>query len=342
VLVMNAAWTNDPNRFGRIVVTDSQQYPKSASEAYADYTLSVSPSALVEVSTHPNLSTRIGSSSNIEELTFSPKAPLSDQLFIRQALSWSIERQSLIDKEFGAVTFSPSVAASALYSQGQSQYPGGSGTNPVGQATTTTTTPTPGGFADCVSCAASILKENGYVKSAKGWLSSGGTALIVHLAIGPSDLDESVAQTVTSDWASIGIKTRVVVEPSEVAAAVAAANGRADVALLARPTSTTPAYAARSWAGPAYPDTFPSGVRIPEVTTLFNEASTIFNPVTASTTWLKLDQVIMTDYWVRPLFTAPSLVVWAGALTPVQSSFTLSGLIDQIPVWSLTQATTGT
>ena len=61
---------------------------------------------------------------------------------MRQALSWSIERQALIDKEFGAVTFSPSVAASAIYSQGQSQYPGGGGTNPVGQATTTTTTPT--------------------------------------------------------------------------------------------------------------------------------------------------------------------------------------------------------
>ena len=339
VLVMNATWLNDPNRFGRIVVTDTQKYPSNASEAYADYTLAVSPAALVALSDHPTLNTRIGSSSNIEELTFSPKSSLSEQLIIRQALSWSIERQTLINKEFGAVTFSPSVAASSIYSQGQNQYPGGSGTNPVGQATTTTTTPTPGGFADCVSCAASILKENGYVKSAKGWLSDGGVALIVHLAIGPSDLDESVAQEVTSDWASIGVKTRVEVEPSEVAAATAAASGRVDVALFARPTTTTPAYAARSWAGPAYPDSYPSGVRIPEATTLFNEASTIFNPVTASTTWLKLDQLVMTDYWVRPLFTAPSLVVWVNALTPVQSSFTLPGLVDQVPAWSLVSPT---
>ncbi len=218
VMVMNPAWSSDPNRFGRIVVTDTQSYPSNASEAYVDYTLALSPSALVALSSHPTLGTRIGSSSNIEEITFSPQSALSDQLFMRQALSWSIERQALIDKEFGAVTFSPSVAASALYSQGQNQYPGGSGTNPVGQATTTTTTPTPGGLADCVSCAAATLKENGYVKSAKGWLSDAGTPLVVHLAIGPSDLDESVAQVVTSDWASIGVKARVVVEPSEVAA----------------------------------------------------------------------------------------------------------------------------
>ncbi|MCU1364117.1 MAG: hypothetical protein JWM55_1945 [Acidimicrobiaceae bacterium] len=338
VLVMNPAWTNDPNRFGRIVVTDTQKYPSRASEAYANYTLAVSPSALVALSNHPTLNTRIGTSSNIEELTFSPHSALGSQLFMRQALSWSVERQTLIDKEFGAVTFSPSVAASAIFSQGQNQYPGRGGTNPVGQSTTTTT-PAPGGFADCPSCAATTLKQNGYVRSAKGWFSHAGAALLVRLAIGPSDLDESVAQVVTSDWASIGVKSRVAVEPSEAAAARAAAAGIADVALLARPTTTTPAYAARSWAGPAYPDSYPSGVRIPEATTLFEEASTIFNPVTASTTWLKLDQLVMSDYWVRPLFTAPSLVVWASELAPLQSSSTLSSFVDQVPAWSMTPST---
>jgi ABC-type transport system substrate-binding protein len=259
---------------------------------------------------------------------------------MREALSWSVERQALIDKQFGAVTFSPSVAASAIYSQGQGQYPGGGGTNPVGQGTTTTTTPVPNGLGDCVTCAVATLKAHGYLKSVKGWLSYAGVPLVIHLAIGPSDLDASVANIVESDWASIGIRTRVAVEPSEVDAADATATGADDVALFARPTTTTPAYSARSWAGPAYPDTYPSGVRLAEATTLFNEASEIFNPVTASTTWLKLDQLIMTNYWVRPLFTAPSLIVWTGTLAPVQGSFTLSGFVDQIPTWSLTPPTT--
>jgi hypothetical protein len=51
---------------------------------------------------------------------------------------------------------------------------------------------------------------------------------------------------------------------------------------------------------------------------------------------LKLDQVIMTDYWVRPLFTAPSLAVWSSGLVLVNGSFTVQGFVDQIPTWSLT------
>ncbi len=60
----------------------------------------------------------------------------------------------MIDTLFGSVTYSPSVAASAIYSQGQSQYPGTSGANSGGQSTTTTTTtPTTNSLADCASCA---------------------------------------------------------------------------------------------------------------------------------------------------------------------------------------------
>jgi peptide/nickel transport system substrate-binding protein len=337
-LVMNSTWPLDPNRFGRVVITDVQDYAKTTD--YADYTLAVSRASLVALSNHPTLLSHIASSSNIEELTFSPHSTLTGRLFMREALSWSIDRQTLIDKQFGAVTFSPSVAASVIYSQGQGQYPGSPGSNPVGQATTTTTTPSANGLNDCVSCAVAILKQNGYTKTAKGWLSLSGTPLVVHLAVGPSDLDQSVAQYIRSDWASIGINSKVVRVSSEVRAAQAAAAGAVDVALFARPTTTTPAYTASSWAGPAYPDTYPSGVRTSGVTALFNDASAIFNPVTASTTWLKLDQAIMTDYWARPLFTAPSLVVWSSLLAPVSSSFTLAGFVDQIPTWSVAPPTT--
>ena len=98
--------------------------------------------------------------------------------------------------------------------------------------------------------------------------------LTVRLGVGPSALDHSVAKLVKADWAKIGVavddRRRV---QSSNAAALAAAASSVDVALFLRPTTTAPSYAARSWAGPAYPDTYPSGVRIPEVTTLFNQAT---------------------------------------------------------------------
>lgn len=336
VLTMNANWPLNTNRFGRVVITDAQNLTKGASEAYADYSLAVNSAAVLALSSHPTLLSRISSSSNIEEMTFAPARSLSSLIAVREALSWSVERQAMIDHLFGAVTFSPSVAASAIYSQGQNQYPGTPGTNPSGQTTTTLKGSSGNGFSDCVTCAIDVLRDSGFDKTTSGWRSGTGALLSVRLAVGPSDLDHSVAQLVKSDWARVGVSATLVDESSETLAARAAASNNADAAIFSRPTITAPSYAARSWAGPAYPNTYSSGVRTASVTSLFKQATAIFNPVTALATWLRLDQTVMSDYWVRPLFTAPSLAVWSSTLVTVQSSFTETGFVDQLPTWSIT------
>ena len=340
VLTMNTHWPLDTNRFGRIVITDNQTLPTTQTANFADYTLAVNGAEVLALSNHPALLSRISSSSNIEELTYSPSLATTRLLAVRKALSWSINRQAMIDTLFGAVTFSPSVAASAIYSQGESAYPGPSGTNPGGQATTTTS-PTTSGQADCESCALTVLRDAGFERTSAGWTDGTTKTLTIRLGVGPSDLDHSVALLVQKDWNAIGIHSTVVKESSDQGAALSAAVGRVDVALFARPTQTNPSYTARSWAGPAYPDTYPSGVRLASVTTLFDEARDIFNPVTASVTWLKLDQVILNDFWVRPLFTAPSLTIWSSTLAPVTNSFVVPGFVDQIPTWSKVSLTTG-
>jgi ABC-type transport system substrate-binding protein len=340
VLTMNSHWPLDTNRFGRIVITDNQNLPTTETANFADYTLAVNGAEVLELSNRPALLSRISASNNIEELTYSPRLATTSLLAVRKALSWSIDRQAMIDTMFGAVTFSPSVGASAIYSQGESAYPGPSGSNPGGQATTTTT-PATGGLADCKSCALTALRDAGFQRTPGGWMDSSTKALTIRLGVGPSDLDHAVALLVQHDWKAIGIDSTVVDEPSDQGAALAAAVGRVAVALFARPTATNPSYAARSWVGPAYSDTYPSGVRLASVTTLFDQARDIFNPITASVTWLKLDQVIVNDFWVRPLFTAPSLTIWSSALAPVSNSFVVSGFVDQIPTWSKVPLTTG-
>ncbi len=335
VLVMNDAWQLDPNRFGRVVITDSDALPPT-SALYASYATSVDRAVLQQVSTLPALQSRIASSSSIEEMTFSPSRPFPGTLAVREALSWAVSRQSMIDRLFGAVTYTPSVAASAIYSQGQSEYPGANGSGPVDQ-TTTTTAPdvATNGLADCYACALDVLDQSGYTRTAKGWVAPSGQTLRVALAIGPSDLDHAVAHVVEEDWAAIGVATTSVGEPTEKLAARATAFAHADVAIFSRPTLTTPSYAARSWAGPAYPDTYPSGVRSSAATTLFDQAVAIFNPVTASATWLKLDQLVMDEFWVRPLFTPPSLAVWSSALSTVASTNSVAGFVDQLPTWTV-------
>jgi peptide/nickel transport system substrate-binding protein len=332
VLDMNPSWPLDPNRFGRVVITDSQDLPSASAVNFADYTKTVNRSTVLTLSTRPTLASKIASSNNIEEMTYSPRTSTTSLLGVREALSWSVQRQSLIDTLFGAVTFSPSIAASAIFSQGQADYPGAAGSNPVGQ-TTTTTTPT-NSLSDCAACAVTVLKSSGFVRTSTGWVSSTDKKLRVRLGVGPSALDHAAAALVKVDWADIGIPSTIVEEKTEIGAAEASAFGHVDVSLFARPTTTTPAYAASSWAGPAYPDTYPSGVRTPATTTLFDQAKAIFNPVTASATWLKLDQTIMTDFWVRPLFTAPTLTIWSTTLSSVANSFTVAGFVDQVPTWS--------
>ncbi|HVB50276.1 MAG TPA: ABC transporter substrate-binding protein [Acidimicrobiales bacterium] len=337
VLNMNTNWPLDPNRFGRIVITDKQTLPSTRNAVYAGYSLAVGSAQVQTVSARPSLLSRIASSSNIEELTFAPNSYFTRNVAVRKALSWSISRQSLIDHRFGAVTLVPQVAASAIYSQGQSQYPGTTGVGPVGQQPTTTITNNgaANGLSDCSACAVDELVQSGHHRTASGWLNRAGKLLSVRLAVGPSALDRTVATLIKNYWMRLGVSTTVMHENSEIQASQAAATSDADVAVFARPTLTTPSYAARSWAGPAYANTYPSGVRSVALTTLFNQASTIFNPVTAAATWLKLDQIIMKDYWVRPLFTAPSLAVWTSTLVTVQNSFTVTGFVDQLPTWSI-------
>jgi peptide/nickel transport system substrate-binding protein len=336
VLTMNTSWPLDTNRFGRIVISDSQLLPKLASTVYANYSLAVSRDQIELLSNHPTLLSHILSSSNVEELTYAPTRPLIQRVVVRQALTWSIDRQVLIDKLFGAVTFSPSVAASVVYSQGQSQYPGTSGAGPGGLTTSTTASGSlSNGLSDCLTCALDILKESGFRRIATGWLSSASQLLSIRLGVGPSALDQSVAKLIRSDWRRLGVSTVTIDESSDTMAARAAATNEVDAAVFSRSTSTTPSFAARSWAGRAYPNTYPSGVRTSALTKLFNQAIAIFNPVTASATWLRLDQIIMRNYWARPLFTPPSLVVWSSSLATVQNSFSVAGFVDQLPTWSI-------
>jgi hypothetical protein len=113
------------------------------------------------------------------------------------------------------------------------------------------------------------------------------------------------------------------------------------MSVFSRPTITAPSYSARSWSGPSFPDSFPSGWRSQVTTTMFNQAVSNFNPVAASATWLALDQAILNSYWVRPLFTSPSLLEWSNTLSGVNPSFSISGVLDQLPTWSLTSQNVG-
>lgn len=339
VLLSNPKWTVLPDRYGRIVITDTNSLPPRGSSYYASYSLQVDRAALQAVSSRPSILSHIGTSSNLEEITFAPGRRVTKSLAVREALSWSLDRQALINRIFGTVTFSTSVAQSALYTQGQQQYPGGGGNAPSAQSTTTTVSETAKNnqLVDCLACGVDGLQHAGYRRVSGRWSNASGAHLNITLAVGPSDLDRAVAQQVAAQWNRFGIGVRVVAMGSDMIAAAQAATDRVDAAVFARPTITTAWYAARSWSGPAYPDTYSSGVRSKVANQLFASAVTNFNPVSAASTWLQLDQSIMTSFRVRPLFTAPSLVEWTNSLGGVYGSLSVPGFTDEVSSWGLNQ-----
>src|ERR1700691_1476333 len=342
VLLMNKHWPVDTDRFGRIVITDDAPLPASATTYFVNFSLVVNRPLVQAISGLPFVMSHIGTSSNIEELSFASARPLIKRVAVRQALSWSINRQELIDQLWGAVKFSPSVAVSALFSQGHADYQGPTGTVPSAQTTTTTLAPgtAKNGLGDCLRCALDVLDPSGFVRTTTGWTTEAGTPLVFRMAVGPSDLDHTVASAIVAEWSSIGIKVVTTDVASEVAAAVATATNTDDVAVFTRPTITAVSYTARSWSGPGYADAYPSGWRSVAVTKLFDQALANFNPVTAASTWLLMDQKIQTSYWVRPLFTSPSLLAWTNTLTGVTTSFSVPGLLDELPNWTLAPTST--
>jgi hypothetical protein len=338
ILVMNSQYANDPNRFGRIVLTTGGALPSNDASLFANYSLIVNRAQAQALSAHPSVLSHIGASSTIEEMTFSPASLLTSRLTIREALSWSLDRQSLINALWGSITFSPSVAASAVFSQGQSAYPGQNGSGPLGQTSTTSTTITSGtgtsGLEDCLTCAYVALKSAGYHRTGASWLNANGGVLTVRIVAGPSGLDHATAAMILNQWRRAGIGASLVSETSETSAAAAVAANSADVAIFERPTSTAASYVARSWHGSPFVDTYPSEFRSVSVNTLFTKAIGNFNPTVANATWLSIDQIVMTSYWVRPLFTAPSLVEWSNTVSGVSGSLSVSGFLDQETGWN--------
>jgi ABC-type transport system substrate-binding protein len=339
VLRMNKHWTQDPSRFGRIVLSDGGAIPTSSSVNYVSYSLSVNVAQERTLGAHPFVLSRIGTSSSIEELAFAPSRPLTRLGVFRKALSWSLNRQTMINELWGAVTFSPTPATSALISQGQSGYPAGNASNPAAPTATTTPSLTAPSLSDCLNCAVTALRSAGYLRTSQGLVDLSGVRMSIHMVAGPSQVDQATAALVAKSWQGLGITVSQSQASSDANAALAVSRNEDDVAVFARPTLTTPAYTARSWSGPTYLDAFNSGIRLVSAASLYSTAITNFNSVAANATWLALDRTIMTSYWARPLFTPPSLVEWSNSLVTVYPCLSVPGFLDQATNWSISLTT---
>ncbi len=335
VLISNPQWTANYNRFHRVIIVTDADLSNHDATYFVRYS-PVATRALVDnLVAHPRFQGRFGNSSDIEEMTFSPHDALTANPAMRTALSWLLDRRQILAKLFGTFTFTPAVPTSALFSQGQFDYP----PRVKGIRATSRDAALVSANVDCRSCAETILRRSGYQRTGQGWRDASGATLSVIVAVGPSSLDHATAALVEAEWETLGVEASELDAATEVQAASMAAAGTADVALFERPTSTTPWWAGRSWDGPGSTDAYTSGVTPAKVNSLFQLAQSTFNPATADLSWLKIDQLLLHDFWVRPLYTVPSLTVWSQDVANVVPSLSLNGLVDQVSDWGITPAT---
>ncbi len=350
VLVRNANWPVDRQDPSRIVALVNAPLPAQPTSTYASYSLTVDRAQVDALSAHATDLSHLGASNGLEEVLYAPRRPLTRTLPLREALSIGMDRTAMLTTLWGRVTFSPSVAASALYSQGDPEYPGGVGHVPTTSSTTSTVPPvtsttTPGGqasLADCVTCARAVLRTAGYRRTPAGLLSPQGARVHLVVAYGPSDLDRATANLLATQWAALGVSTSLEATHSERQAVSEVATSRADVAVVERQTGLSPATMVRAFVGPAYPDAYATGIVVAGVPALYHRALDTFNAVTARSVWDQIDHLLMASFWVRPLFTPPSLETWSPDLGGVVASDTLVELVDQIPSWSYAAPTSTT
>ena len=345
VLTMNKSWKLNPNRYGRIIIQASAPIPTSNNSNFAGYTIQVNKSLSMTLSAHPEFVSHIGTSDQILELTYAPRTLLTSNVSVREALALSIQRQKILNSLWGSVTFAPAPATSMLLAQGQNGYPGGSGPGPTLSTTTTTvasastttsTTPNVTGntVGDCLPCAISLLTKNAGYKIVGGILRNSANApFVIHLAVGPSNLEKTSANLIASQWRAIGIVVYEYFFTNDEAAQSAIAANKYEVGLILRTATTTPSTLARSFYGPNFVDSYSSAIRTASLNKLYDSAISNFNPVTALATWSAFDQTVLGQFWMRPIVTLPTITIWSNTLSNATGSLSVQGFVDQIPSW---------
>jgi peptide/nickel transport system substrate-binding protein len=335
VLTRNPRWEPNIRRFGEIVIRTPANLGGSSGFTVAT-TSQVGARQVSQIATSSRFASKFSSSQVIESLRFAPRGFFTSSIDIRRALAWSINRSALINQLWYLVTSIPTPATSVVWSQGSPAYPGG----PVSTLTDATATeaapPTSPGI-DCGVCATSALRTAGAKLVGNSWFWH-GYRMAIRLGYGPTAIDRTSAIAIARTWRSLGIGVTLVPYTSSVEVASDVAYGTIDAAVFSRATYATASQSARSWYGTSLRDAFFSGAKRVAWQDNASHALTTFNPATSATYWTRLDQGVLRTYFERPLYTLPSWTVWSQQIVGVTSSFLISGLVDQVPNWSLAPA----
>lgn len=337
-LSRNSAWQYLTGEYNKVVIYAGTSPNQVLQEPFVDYRYVRSYGDSVASRQMPRSFARFGITSTLQEMGFSPIRPLTAVEGIRVALSWAVDRQSLINQTVGKVSSTVGVPRSALITQAVAGYGPGSGYSLVDQMTTTTLTatsdPVTNAQFDCTSCAEVVLRRTPGVTGSRGgpWYLR-GSIIRLRVVVGPSGYDQASADITLAAWSKFGIPAYVIRADSEVDAASRLAAGAADVAFYGSSASDLVS-SASAWYGPRSSDLADTGWRTPDLSAIALQALNRFNAVNANASWKALDAAVLTGYYVRPLFPTTYYQRWSSWIANVTPSPGVDTFIGEIPTWS--------
>jgi peptide/nickel transport system substrate-binding protein len=357
VLVRNPRWWGQPAKVARIVIriaSSSRQLAQWLYHGVIDVSVpsSFDPGYLTDVTSMPSVKSEVDISDSFLELEFNTLSAPTSNLDVREGVAYAIDRTALVDRAVAWADVNIAPSASHLYAQSQSAYPANPPPQPANATTTTTTTttvPTDSGpvtSADFPSTGdvlqgARALVDAGYVRGISGtWSDLEGRPLVLRLAVDVGDAwAAETAFLVADQLRQAGFSVTTLAEPSATATGQALAAGQADVALLALHASPYPNLA-EAWYTPLLE--IPggtgaqdwSGYAAVKVDSLFSQAATELDPVSAEPFYTEIDQQLWADMVALPLFAEPTSLAWSDHVTGIVAGQNDGALFSNDSEWA--------
>lgn len=355
VLVRNPRWWEQPPNLSRLVIkfaSGPAQLARWLDKGVVDVALPAGfdQHFLESVTSKASLLSESQPSTTFLQVEFSTTSTLTAPLAMRNALAHAIDRRSVVNKLVGWADTMIVPAASHLYSQSQSGYPGHKppplqvsgqpGYTPGSAAKSRTSTPFPA-TAD-LAATAHLMSDMGYAKGPSGaWESVTGTTVALRLAVDDGDSwAKRAGAEIARQLGAAGFAITVVGASSAQAAGEALSSGAADMALLPMHSSPYPSQAIAWYTpllGPAGQNGSEdwSGFDDPTVDTLLEKAAEELNPVDAAPLYTEVDAVLWKDMVALPLCAQPSVLAWSGRTAGVSANLIGPSLLWSAQSWSL-------
>ncbi len=324
VLERNPRWWGTPGRIAKIVVeagSGSQHLADlvASSDAGVVYTTSFDESLLESASASPETASQTDLGTTMLQLVFNLRSPSDLSADERQGIALDVDRSGIVKNLVDPLDPEVQVDDDFLATNAQRSY------SVDGAAFDTSDPP----------AAATLLADSGLRAGANNSWTLGGDRVVLDLRWAAQDSwSQLIAPTIEAELVDAGFEVRADPVPAQTLTASDLNGDNWDLALVPLAASAYPGKMAMDYSDSsavigAGPTTDYSGFDLPQVDTLFEQASQQLAEARAAPIYQQIDRLLWQQMPALPLFAEPTLLVVDSGLSGVEGDPSGPG-----PMWN--------